>query len=124
MSSSFAQGIYFAQRRTHDGRVRGIASAIPGRHPRGAHVEIVRLVFFLLGEMTPASFARHVGVRLGRLAHGVRRERSRAARRLHSGPEQRARPPPFSLVGTLRARSNLFGLQCIQRRARSARNGL
>ena len=95
MSSSFAQGIYFAQRRTHDGRVRGIASAIPGRHPRGAHVEIVRLVFFLLGEMTPASFAWHVGVRLGRLAHGVRRERSRAARRLHSGPEQRARPPPF-----------------------------
>ena len=64
----FAQGTYLAQMRTHDGGVRGIASAIPGRHPRGAHVDIVRLAIFLLGEMTPASFAWPDGFRPGRPA--------------------------------------------------------
>ena len=77
----FAQGTYLAQRRTHDGGVRGIARAIPGRHPRGARVDVVRIVLLLLGEMTPASFAWPHEVRPGWLAHRVRRKLPRAARR-------------------------------------------
>ena len=99
----FAQGTYLAQMRTHDGGVRGIASAIPGRHPRGAHVDIVRLAIFLLGEMTPASFAWPDGFRPGRQAHRVRRKLPWAARRAvfffaaAAAARMRARAPPFLL---------------------------
>ena len=97
----FAQGTYLAQMRTHDGGVRGIASAIPGRHPRGAHVDIVRLAIFLLGEMTPASFAWPDGFRPGRQAHRVRRKLPWAARRAvfffaaAAAARMRARAPLF-----------------------------
>ena len=99
----FAQVTYLAQMRTHDGGVRGIASAIPGRHPRGAHVDIVRLVIFLLGEITPASFAWPDGFRPGRQAHRVRRKLPWAARRAvffcggGSRAHARARAPLFLL---------------------------
>ena len=123
----FAQGTYLAQMRTHDGGVRGIASAIPGRHPRGAHVDIVRLAIFLLGDMTPASFAWPDGFRPGRQAHRVRRKLPWAARRAvfffaaAAAARMRARAPPFllslncvrSFPTLARAAPFFYGGQCV-----------
>ena len=101
----FARGTYLAQRRTRDGGVRGIACAIPGRHPRGARVDVVRIVLLLLGEVTPASFAWPHEFRPGLLARRVRRKLSRAARRatffFPAAPAARARaraPCLFCLI--------------------------